>query len=67
MFEKNRVLLFFFLGTDAFAFFEIASRQTERFDLRFDQKDPDECIISHLTQHGPWMDFIHQILGKKSG
>ena len=62
----SRLIVLVFLGTDAFAFLEIASRQTERFDLRFDQKDPNECIISYLTQHGPWMDFIHQILGKSA-
>ena len=50
------------LGSDRFAFLEMGSRGAHRFDLLFDDADPDDALLFHVAKTAPWVTLMNHIL-----
>jgi ectoine hydroxylase-related dioxygenase (phytanoyl-CoA dioxygenase family) len=52
------------LGVDLFALQEVASRGIHRYDVLFDEEDPQSSLIFELSRTtAPWVKYIQKILG----
>ena len=50
------------LGSDLFAFQEAASRGIHRFDVLFEERDPQFAMIFTLSQNAPWVPYVQKLL-----
>lgn len=50
------------MGSDTFAFLEIGSRGDNRFDLLFEEGDPESPTVSGVMWANPWISMIRSLI-----